>query len=70
MTEILLALKALPELLRLLSSLGVYIKERFGDNPGKFIADSHAAFETLRNAKTPTEKQAAARAISDIIRRL
>lgn len=70
MTEIILALKALPELLRLLSALGVYLKEKFGDNPGKFIADSHDAFEALRNAKTPTDKQNAARAISDLIRRL
>lgn len=70
MTEILLALKALPELLRLLSSLGVYLKEKFGDNPGKFIADSHEAFEALRNAKTPKDKQDAARAISDLIKRL
>jgi hypothetical protein len=69
-TELLIALKALPELIRLLIGIGTYLKEKLGDNPGKFIADSHEAFEGLRNAKTAQDKQNAARAISDLIRRL
>lgn len=70
LASILAALQALPELLKLLNALGVYLKQTFGDNPGKFIAEAHEAFETLKNAKTPQEKQTAARAISDLIKRL
>lgn len=70
MTQILLALRALPELLKLLTALGTYLQERLGDNPSKFILDAHEAFEGLRSAKTPEQKQVAARAISELIRRL
>jgi len=68
--EILAALKVLPELLKLLAGLGRYLKEQLGDNPGKFIVDAHETFQKLQAAKTPAEKQQAARAISDLIGRL
>ena len=70
MIDIVTALKALPELIKLLITLGRYFKETFGDNPGKYIVDAHEAFKGLRDAKTPQEKQAAARVISELIRRL
>jgi hypothetical protein len=70
MSSILIALRALPELLKLLNALGVYLKEKLGDNPGKFIAETHETFTALKNAKTPEEKQTAARAISGLISRL
>jgi len=70
MGNIITALKALPDLINLLVTLGRLLKETFGDNPGKYIVDAHEVFTGLRNAKTAEEKQAAARAISDLIKRL
>lgn len=70
MSTLLIALRALPEILKLLMMLGEYLKEKLGDNPAKFIADSHKVFEDLKNAKTPEAKQAAARALSDLLKRL
>ncbi len=64
------ALAALPELIKLLISVGKFLKEAFGDNPQKFLLDAHETFERLKNAKTPEEKQASARAIADLIKRL
>lgn len=70
MAEILAALKALPQILSMLMALGKYLKETFGDNPEKFIADAHQAFVELRNAKTSEDKRNAARAIAQLISRL
>lgn len=70
MEAVILALKALPALIKLLVDLGRFLKETLGDNPGKYIVDVHEAFTGLRNAKTPEEKQAAARSISQLISRL
>jgi hypothetical protein len=70
MAAILAALQALPELLKALRTLGEFLKEQFGDNPAKFIADSHAAFLELKKAKTPDEKQVAARNIAELLKRL
>jgi hypothetical protein len=64
------ALAALPELIKLLISVGKFLKEAFGDNPQKFLLDAHETFERLKNAKTPEEKQASAKAIADLIKRL
>lgn len=70
MIEILAALRALPEILKLLNNIGKWLQERFGDNPEKFIVDAAQAFEALNNAQTPAEKRDAARAIGALIRRL
>jgi hypothetical protein len=70
MTSFFAALAALPELIKLLISVGKFLKEAFGDNPQKFLLDAHETFERLKNAKTPEEKQASARAIADLIKRL
>lgn len=70
MTSLFAALAALPELIKLLISIGKFLKEALGDNPQKFLVDAHGAFEKLKNAKTPEEKQASARDIADLIKRL
>jgi hypothetical protein len=70
MTSLFAALAALPELIKLLISIGTFLKDALGDNPQKFIVDAHETFEKLKNAKTPEEKQASARAIADLIKRL
>jgi hypothetical protein len=70
MTSLFAALAALPELIKLLISVGKFLKEALGDNPQKFLVDAHVAFEKLKNAKTPEEKQASARDIADLIKRL
>lgn len=70
MTSFFAALAALPELIKLLVSMGKFLKEALGDNPQKFLVDAHNAFEGLKNAKTPEEKQVSAKAIADLIKRL
>lgn len=70
MTSFFAALAALPELIKLLISVGKFLKEALGDNPQKFLVDAHDTFEKLKNAKTPEQKQASARAIADLVKRL
>lgn len=70
MTSFFAALAALPELIKLLISVGKFLKEALGDNPQKFLVDAHDTFEKLKNAKTPEEKQASARAVADLVKRL
>lgn len=63
-------LKALPELLAFIVSLLKLVKTAMGQDPEQFVADAHKASEQLKKAKTPEEKQDAARAIGKLIGRL
>lgn len=66
---ILSAIVSLPQVLSLLKELAVFIKNTFGDNPKKILAESGEAFKKLNGAKTSEEKIEAAKAINKLIRR-
>jgi hypothetical protein len=70
MTELLKAIIALPDIFRMLRDFGKFMKDTFGDNWSKFLADSSVAFKDLSEAKTPDQKREAARKIQDLIGRL
>jgi len=70
MVELIAALKALPQIIGILVTIGKYLKENFGDSPEKFLLDAHDAFQGLKNAKTAEEKLAAAHSIRKLIERL
>lgn len=70
MAELFAILRSLPAILEALKALGKFLREKFGDNPEKAILDASTAFSLLNSAKTPDEKQKAARSIADLIRRL
>lgn len=64
------ALSSIVELVGMLKSLVVWIKDTFGDNPQKFIKDAGEAFAKLHGATTTEEKQNAARDLQDIFGRI
>lgn len=70
LTAILTIIQALPGLVTFIKELASFLKEQFGEDPGKFLMESADAFKMAREAKTPNEKMEAARVISAIIRRL
>ena len=63
-------LKAIPDLIALFRELTAFLKETFGDNPAKFIRDSHEVFRDINNAKTIEEKQNALNKLNDLYKRL
>ena len=70
MAELIAALKALPQIIGILTTIGKYLKQNFGDNPEKFLLDAHDAFLGLKNAKTAEEKMVAAHSIRKLVERL
>ncbi len=68
--DLLQALVALPSILVFVAQLVRWLKEQFGDNWASFVVDSGAAFKKLNEAKTPEQKQDAAKTIQDLIHRL
>jgi hypothetical protein len=70
MAEFFAVIRSLPVIIEAIKSLGKFLREKFGDNPEKAILDASTAFSLLNSAKTPEEKQKAARSIADLIRRL
>lgn len=70
MAEFLAVIRSLPVIIEAIKSLGKFLREKFGDNPEKAILDASTAFELLQKAKSAEEKQRAARAIADLVKRL
>lgn len=70
MGDILAVIKAIPVIVGLVKEIFHWFKMHVGDgDPIKFIADVGEGFQKLNQAKSPKEKQDAARAIQDLIRR-
>lgn len=70
MAEIWSLIKAIPAIVGLLKEVMHWFKMHVGDgDPVKFIGDVSKGFEVLNNAKTPEEKQNAAKVIQSLIRR-
>lgn len=60
-------LAALPELLTLLNSFGVWFTKISGDNPAAFAKSASAAFDQLASATTQEEHANAAKNIASLI---
>lgn len=69
MGEIWAVIKLIPQLFSLVKEVFGFIQKTFGDTPEKFLKDAGDAFALLNQAKTPEEKQNAARAIQALIKR-
>ncbi len=63
-------LKALPDLVKLLTSMWEYINKVSGNDPAGFIVKAGEAFGKLNQAKTQQEHADAAKALADLINHL
>lgn len=70
MSQILAALAAIPKLIELAGQILEFIKRITGQDPQGFIKKSAEVFSKLNQAKTPQEKEDAARGIQNLIRSL
>lgn len=70
MTGIIAAIAAIPEILKLIKELAIYMQKTYGDDWHSFIVDSSLAFKKVNEAKTEEEKIAAAKELQSIIHRL
>lgn len=61
-------LQALPELIKLVNSVGAYLLKVSGNDPAGFVIRANNAFTLLSKANTEQEMIDAAKAIQDAIR--
>lgn len=64
------AIIALPKLLDFMKEFATFLKNTFGDNAHKWLADAGPIFKQLNAAKTQEEKYAAGKSLQDLIGRL
>jgi hypothetical protein len=68
--SILLALAALPEILRLLERFGIYVEKRMGADIDTFMKESAQAMDRLEQAQDQATRFAALREVQKLTRKL
>lgn len=61
---------ALPDMIKLVQQLMTWVEHVSGNDTQGFIQKVTLAFQQLNEAKTPLEKQDAAKSIADLVRKL
>lgn len=62
--------QALPQLLTMISSFMVWLKQVSGNDPAGFIVKAGTAFDQLNKAQTQQEHADAAKALADLVSNL